>query len=596
MKTKVVLLLYCFFIVACVGEKSSKKQILSYVIEAEKNALRADIYGTIDEDRRIIILDSKVLPINRNLVATFDAIGKIFIGNISQISGEISNNYSSDLTYTVVAEDESSITYTVKSSPLSSDDAITDFRVNVIQNGKTQVIQGAINDQSSTITLHVPSNNWIDNIENAIATFTSKGLVKIGDIEQISGITPNDYRHELIYTVTLEDSSEKRYNVILVSPQSTGLPVVKIEIEGGANAIKDKENYMPSFVRLSDASHPEYNFEGKEAGIRGRGNVTWTYPKKPYRLKFDKKISVFGLGEAKSWVLLANYRDPTLIMNTVAFELGHKLTFPYTNHANHVEMFVNEEYKGSYMLTEQVQVDKYRIDIDEKKDFFVELDTYYDEEIKFKSALINLPVNVKSPEVKNESEIEFVKIAINNLLEAMFGVSSNFPNNNYKDLIDIKSVIDFLIVNEVTGNRDLYRPNSTYMYKVENQKIHMGPLWDFDYGFGKKDGSSNQDFFYTEGMYFYNKSSTSESGESFFMQFFKDSEFRSEYKKRWNEVKSSISDIDIFIQEMGIYLQKSTIENKEVWTHNLDHADQINKMRTWLKERIAYLDTQINKF
>ncbi|KAA6305826.1 hypothetical protein EZS27_042520, partial [termite gut metagenome] len=164
------------------------------------------------------------------------------------------------------------------------------------------------------------------------------------------------------------------------------------------------------------ASHPEYNFEGKEAGIRGRGNVTWTYPKKPYRLKFDKKISVFGLGEAKSWVLLANYRDPTLIMNTVAFELGHKLKFPYTNHANHVEMFVNEEYKGSYMLTEQVQVDKYRIDIDEKKDFFVELDTYYDEEIKFRSALINLPVNVKSPEVKNESEIEFVKIAINNLL------------------------------------------------------------------------------------------------------------------------------------------------------------------------------------
>ncbi|KAA6314978.1 hypothetical protein EZS27_034490, partial [termite gut metagenome] len=154
----------------------------------------------------------------------------------------------------------------------------------------------------------------------------------------------------------------------------------------------------------------------------------------------------------------------------------------------------------------------------------------------------------------------------------------------------------FLIVNEVTGNRDLYRPNSTYMYKVENQKIHMGPLWDFDYGFGKKDGSSNQDFFYTEGMYFYNKSSTSEPGESFFMQFFKDPEFRSEYKKRWNEVKSSISDIDIFVREIGDYLQKSSIENKEVWTENLNHTDQINRMRTWLKERIAYLDTQINKF
>jgi spore coat protein CotH len=399
-----------------------------------------------------------------------------------------------------------------------------------------------------------------------------------------------------MYTVTAEDNSERKYKVILVSPQSTGLPVIKIEIEGGINAIRDKENYIPSSVRLSDAFHPEYNFEEKEAGIRGRGNVTWGYPKKPYRLKFDKKVSMFGLGEAKNWVLLANYRDPTLIMNTVAFELGHKLELPYTNHANHVELFVNEEYRGSYVLTEQVQVNEYRVNIDEKKDFFVELDSYFDEDIKFKSTLIRLPVNVKSPEVKNESEIEFVKTAINNLVETMFGIDSNFPNNNYKDLIDIKSVIDFLIVNEVTGNRDLYPPNSTYMYKVENQKIHMGPLWDFDFGFGKKDGSSNQDFFYTSGMYFYNKSYTSTPGESFFVQFFKDPEFCTEYKKRWNEVKNSIFDMDIFIQEIGVYLQKSSIENKKVWTQNLDHAEQIKRMRTWVKERIASLDIQINKF
>ncbi|KAA6305258.1 hypothetical protein EZS27_043090, partial [termite gut metagenome] len=64
-------------------------------------------------------------------------------------------------------------------------------------------------------------------------------------------------------------------------------------------------------------------------------------------------------------------------MNTVAFELGRKIGLPYTNHAHHVELFLNGKYRGSYVLTEQVQVNEYRVNIDENEDFFVELDTYY---------------------------------------------------------------------------------------------------------------------------------------------------------------------------------------------------------------------------
>ncbi|KAA6339314.1 hypothetical protein EZS27_012742 [termite gut metagenome] len=596
MKNKILLLCTTFLIVACVEEKSSQKQFLSYSIKAEKNGLESDIQGEIDEKDKIITLSSTV-PTDKKLIATFEAIGDVFIGTVPQVSEKTSNNYSSDLHYTIIAEDNSQTMYIVRTPPPlspSSNNTITQFSVNITQNKLQRSVRGVINEQSSIIQLNVLSDKWIDNIDNIVASFTSAGQVKVGGVKQISGITPNDYRNELIYTVIAENGSEKNYTVILVSPQSTGLPVIKIEVEGGINAIRDKENYIPSSVRLSDALHPEYNFEGKEAGIRGRGNVTWTYPKKPYRLKFDKKISMFGLGEAKNWVLLANYRDPTLIMNTVAFELGHKLGFPYTNHAHHVELFVGEEYRGSYVLTEQVQVNEHRVNIDAKKDFFVELDSYFDEEIKFRSKEINLPVNVKSPEVTNESEIEFVKTAINNLVEAMY--ATNFPNNNYQDLIDINSVIDFLIVNEVTGNRDLYAPNSTYMYKVENQKIHMGPLWDFDYGFGKKDGSSDQIFFQADGIFFYNKLSSGSPGESYFTRFFRDPAFRQAYKKRWNEVKDSISDIDVFIQDIGIYLQKSSVENKRVWTQNLNHAGQIQQMRTWLKNRITYLNTQINGF
>ncbi|KAA6321724.1 hypothetical protein EZS27_028659, partial [termite gut metagenome] len=430
MTTKVLLSVCCLLMVACNKEADSNKQILSYTIEAKKNQLEADIYGIIDEKTHLITLDSKV-PVNRSLVATFDAIGNVFIGKTPQISGKTSNNYTSDLTYTVLAEDGSSTTYTILSEPLQQQiKTITDFSIRITQRGIPQEIQGIIDDTSSTITLKVPSNDWIDDVENIIATFTSKSMkstVIIGDVNQISGITPNDYRRELIYTVTAEDNSKKEYTVRLVSPQSTGLPVIGIDTENNAE-ILDKENYVTATFTLSDATFPENDLKEKETGIRGRGNSTWGYPKKPYRLKFDKKVSIFGLGEAESWVLLANYLDPTFIMNTVALELGHRVGLPYTNHAHHVEFFLNGSYQGSYVLTEQVQVNEYRVDIDEKTDFLVELDLYYDEPIKFRTQLLQLPVNVKSPEVTSESEIEFVKTAINELEEAMFGITSNFPD------------------------------------------------------------------------------------------------------------------------------------------------------------------------
>ncbi|KAA6323383.1 hypothetical protein EZS27_027170, partial [termite gut metagenome] len=506
-------MLCCFLVVACNEETNSNKQIHSYTIEAQKNQLEADIHGSINEKNRFITLDAKV-PVNKDLIATFDATGEVFIGTIPQISGETSNNYASQLQYTVKAEDGSSATYTILSEPLQLN-TITDFSIRIIQHETPQKIQGVIDDKSSTITLKVPSNDWIDDVEKAIATFTSEGLVKIGDVKQISGTTPNDYRNELIYTVTAEDDSQKEYTVRLVVPQSTGLPVIKIDTKNNA-VIRDKENYVTAIFTLSDGASPENDLKEKATGIRGRGNTTWGYPKKPYRLKFDKKVSIFGLGEAKSWVLLANYLDPTFIMNTVTFEIGHRVGLPYTNHAHHVEFFLNGIYQGSYVFTEQVQADKQRVNIDEDDDFLIELDSYYDELIKFKTPFLKLPVNVKSPEPEaKEDENRIRQLAqdfINELEEAMFGTTSNFPENkHYKELIDINTLVDFLLVNEIVRNDELKHPKSTYLYKKKEGKIQMGPLWDFDWGFGS--GGDNQDYFHSsKSMLFYNGNTSSDIG------------------------------------------------------------------------------------
>jgi spore coat protein CotH len=323
-------------------------------------------------------------------------------------------------------------------------------------------------------------------------------------------------------------------------------------------------------------------------GIRGRGNTTWDKRKKPYRLKFDKKQSLFGLEGARDWVLLANHQDPTLLMNTIVFELGQSFGLPFTNHYIHVELVLNGVYEGSYVLTEQVQVGDGRVDIAAKKGFLVELDTYYDEDPKFETNLYALPVMIKSPEdLPDPAGYDFVKTAINSLEATM--KAEAFPESGYRDLIDMDTFVDFLLINEIVGNGELGHPKSTYMYKdKDNAKIGMGPLWDFDWAFGYS-GS---------GRAYFNTPKTRSSRHAFFQRFYDDPVFRETYKERWNNNYSNIIAITSFIDGMASELYRSQQANYRVWQwrDGLNYQQEIAKMKAWLTQRITYLNGEINKY
>ena len=573
-------------------QESSEKKLLSYRIDAEPNGLDADIAGVIDETEHTIFILSE-LPCDKELIATFDAVGTVFCGETLQISGVTANNYASEFTYTVQAEDGSRQQYILKVTPLLPG-AITSYSLCLDVNGEMLSIPGRFSDDSTTITIEAPLY-WIENIDSAIATFEGRGVVVVDEAEQISGESANSFSHDLIYTVVGEDGMKRVYTVIVEAPQATGLPVIKIDTENGVDVV-DKENYIAADFSLRDASCPEYNLKGPVT-IRGRGNTSWFRPKKPYRLKFQTKTSLLGLGAAKSWVLLANYQDPTLLMNTIAFELGHRLGMEYTNHEKHVELFLNGQYQGSYVLTEQVQVNENRVDIDEKSDFLVEFDSNYDEDFKFRSGILNLPVNVKSPELKKEKEMAFIVKAINELEESLFASSSNFPENRkYAELIDVPSLINYLLVNEIVRNAELYHPKSVFMYKEAQGKIKMGPLWDFDWGFAYN--SKTYTYFEKENVCLYYGEGESREpsliGSRFFCRFFEDPVFRKAFEDRWNVVKGSIN-LDEFIDKYQSYLSKSAAQNKRKWPNTGDFQEQVSKARVWLNERIQYIDARINK-
>jgi spore coat protein CotH len=368
------------------------------------------------------------------------------------------------------------------------------------------------------------------------------------------------------------------------------IPVIYIETEGG-KPIVSKEDYLKMNLRI-ESDNEEYCIKktGFKDGIRGRGNATWDYPKKPYRIKFDKKTSLFGLEPAKSWVLLADYRSPTLLQNVIAFELGSRLGLPFTNHYRHVDLVLNDIHRGTYILTEQVQVGAGRVDIDEDAGFLVELDFHYDEDPRFRTAHYGLPVMIKSPEDLDDSGYGFVRDAINSLEAAM--QAGTFPNSGYTDLIDVDNLVDFVLINDIVMNFELQMPASVYMYKGVGEKIRMGPLWDFDCGYGYEDDTFT---FYNEYQgrtpNFWRRDG--QAGQPFFRRFFEDPAFVAKYKARWNEKYAEIADIANFIERMYKELEESLDENSTLW-RTKDYKTELNRLNTWWERRVAWLNGDIN--
>jgi len=370
---------------------------------------------------------------------------------------------------------------------------------------------------------------------------------------------------------------------------NTGLPVMYIDTLAAA-PINSKVDYVNMKVKVVDSEHPEWSFEKTDYNdqIRGRGNTSWGYPKKPYRIKFDKKTSMFGLTAAKNWVLLANYKVATLIADTVAFEVGQRFDGTlFKNHYMYVDVVLNGVYQGTYILTEHMRVAEGRVEIDETNDFLVELDVYYDENPKFRTLNLNLPVMISSPDFGTNINDPRYRFVIDSFYEFDTVLSDkNFPENGWKDIIDIDSFVDYLMINEIVQNGELSHPKSVYMCKTAGGKIRMSHLWDFDWAFGMGENTS-VDVSTAKSRY---------TGGWFFSRFHKDNEFTAEYKARWNEKYHEIQTIPVFIDKIAEQIRISHSLDNRRWHGNTYNFDkEINKLKTWWNDRIFYLNSEINK-
>ena len=353
--------------------------------------------------------------------------------------------------------------------------------------------------------------------------------------------------------------------------------------------------------------------------IRGRGNSTWSEDKRPYKVKLDKKQNLFGFGANKHWILLANRFDNSLVRNRMTYWLGQQLEMPYTPQCVPVEVVMNGDYYGSYLLAEQIRVGEGRVTIDDLDDvsddppvtdpiietggYLLSLDYAEDEARTFKTSS-GQQFYIESPDEKVSTYYDYIKAYTQKVENAI--MSENFKDeagHPYTDYLDIDQAVDYWWVQEFSVNGDAYGSGSTYLYKARDtesdtgnviSKLCWGPLWDFDYvAWGDLDYEPTPD------------ETLDNTDMPWFEAMKADPDFIDKVKTRWNEAGGLKDKINDIVKEGGLldkYLaQMETSYNydHELWgafqsPYN-DYKDEINQLRDWIQKRAAYVDQAVKE-
>jgi spore coat protein CotH len=436
-----------------------------------------------------------------------------------------------------------------------------------------------------------------------VLTFKLKdnaSVVKVKDAVQVSGVTTNDFSKPVTYNITDSKGASKDYIVSIYN--FTGLPIFNITTSG---PVVSKEEYVTGSININTNGLYVQETNDIALQIKGRGNSTWgLHPKKPYRLKFNSKAKVLGLASAKNWVLLANHSDKTLMRNYIADGIAQSLNGDFTPHGIFVEVVMNGEYLGTYMLTEQVEVNANRVNITEMKagdnsepnisgGYLLELDQRQEDPNRFITGA-NIPFTIKEPEDITPAQMAYIQTYIQDTENAIFAANFADPVNGYAKYINSDSFINWFLVNELFKNQDAANFSSMFYFKDRGGKLGMGPAWDFDLGAGNVDYSDA-----TNPIGWWVKDGP------WFSRLFQDPAFAAKVKTRWQFLKANgIPAMYKSIDDTQAYLTLPAKENftkwnvlaTYVWPNPVvlgSYPKEVEQLKKWLTQRVAWLDRNL---
>lgn len=404
----------------------------------------------------------------------------------------------------------------------------------------------------------------------------------------------------VVNNVTIAPAVTSSSRALTLSPSKLGKNVLYVNTVSGATPTTKGVDYAASAVIVSDGSATPITSPLTVETIAVRGNSSATKPKKPYKLKFAEKQKPFGMASDKTWVLLANYGDRSLVRSRVAFELGRKQDgLAWTPNDAFTELFLNGKYLGSYQLVQSIKIDKNRVNVPKATGQIMEHDPHWvDDETegfvgasgmnysykdpdecktadgvaKTLSACRKLEANTLDPESLTPDRFDTMKQKITQFEKIVYSYDwSNVDPSNASTLpsadkdwmtyLDVNSAVDYILTREFTkdNDADFYRSNffytknylpffntstpgpygTTWAGGTSAEKMFMGPIWDFDRSAGAAP-SGGTGISNTSGWWTRGTGSPNHDTNTkhWFTRIWKDVRFQAALKARWAEKKA----------------------------------------------------------
>lgn len=395
----------------------------------------------------------------------------------------------------------------------------------------------------------------------------------------ISRMTISGQTSDHMLTVEQWDEDDLHFDMTDTEVRSgQTVPHVTITTDEPMEQIPDKTNYKSATIEIRGFGR--YDDVTSAVNVRGRGNSSWTISdKKPYRLKFSKKIELCGLTKAKNYVLIANWTDHSLIQNALASKLGHMLEVPFTHTFVPVDVTFNGVYRGCYTLTDKPGINAGSVNIDEENSVMWELDVAMDEDFCFTSPIYNLPVMLADPDMSGEQFEEWKQDFIEMEKAVQTGQADKW--------IDLDEFARYVLVYEIMGNSEIGFPKSVKLFKTKGEKYIFSPLWDFDccMGYVWEKGESYTADKVTQELWL----------SSFMTRLSQYVQVKSARKEHFNRLMKSEDEIERFIDEYASLIESSAKRNYERWERGFEWEDKKAEMKRWLRLRLDWLKTKYSE-
>ena len=341
-----------------------------------------------------------------------------------------------------------------------------------------------------------------------------------------------------------------------------------------------REDYVPGTVTLDGVT--------RTTEVRGRGNSSWSWAKKPYKLKLEEDAALVGDVPHDKWVLLANFGDRSALRTAAAFAIAAQTRLAWTPKYRFVDVVLNGQSQGLYLMTEQVEQGDARVDLPDDG-YLLEFNKRYlrDDEPGFRTRR-GSSIAFKDPDEVTRRQRRRVRHAVSRFEKVLHGPTFAHPTKGYKAYVDIRKLIDWYLVEELFANQDSNFQSSVHFSWVPGERFVFGPVWDFDLSGGTKwKGSTDAQAWYTR------------TGQHWISRMLQDPAFSRRVKARWATLRPAVDQVIDQLPQASATLGASADADWQQWhagdtdlewtRHAPSRGGEVSFLGDWLTRRARWM-------